>query len=520
VIGRTRLYGFDLLRSYALILVVGYHLYPGALPGGFVAVDIFFLLSGFLVTRSILTNDSEGKGYSLSGFVSKRFFRLFPAMAVCVVICTGIAFFVSRDFNANIETQVFGSFAFFDNWAEIIAGASYENNLFPHLFTNMWSLGVEFEWYIVWGIVIFILAKVSNNRRLPLGMLYIFAGIFAIVSGVLMISGASHVELNRLYFGTDTHSASLFLGAALCCGLSISQRKKERKLRNFEQIETDTKPTNAGNIFVCRVLQIAVLVTVLYIALKVQWNSNFAFTVGIPLTAVLACILVYVMLNNQTVFKVDDNRFFVWLASRSYCIYLYHWPFSALLSNSKLPLKLQPILVIILAVAISELTYRFVEMPFSSHSQREKVYGKGRRLALTPLILVLLISGGYAAANIATAPHVTSIEMDFRDNTDIMNRDLMSALDTDLQSLIKKPMGGVYEIDSVADVIRLHKYMGDMIVAKKKQEAAEKKAQEVAAAIEANLLDKLQKPTEVGSDSANVPQLTDDDDINWRDYVY
>jgi hypothetical protein len=274
------------------------------------------------------------------------------------------------------------------------------------------------------------------------------------------------------------------------------------------------------NAFACRVIQIAVLAIILLIALKVQWNSTFAFKVGIPVTAVLACILVHVMLKRQAVFKVDDNKFFVWLASRSYCIYLYHWPFSALLSNTGLPLKLQPILVIIFAVAMSELTYRFVEMPFSSHSQREKMYGKGHRLTLAPLILIVLLSGGYAVANIATAPHVSSIEMDFRDNTDIMNRDLMSALDTDLQSLIKKPMGGVYEIESVADVIRLHKYMGDVIIAKQKQEEAEKKAQAAAAGVAPDILDTLQKPTEVGGDSTDVPQLTDDNDINWRDYVY
>jgi peptidoglycan/LPS O-acetylase OafA/YrhL len=518
MIGHTRIHGFELLRSYALILVVGYHLYPGVLPGGFVAVDIFFLLSGMLVTRSILTANHEGKGFRFSDFISKRFFRLFPAMAICVLISTGLAFFVSRDFNANIDTQVFGSLAFFDNWAEVIAGASYENNLFPHLFTNMWSLGVEFQWYIVWGILIWLVHILSKSRRLPAGFLYVIATLFALISAGIMIFGASHIELNRLYFGTDSHSASLFLGAALCLGLTNNQRLRER--REAKAATEGEALGSARTKLICRVFQIVILAIILFMAFKVEWSSIIAFKLAIPLTAALACVLVYIMLKNQTVFAPDDNKFFAWLASRSYCIYLYHWPFSALLSQTSTPLKWQPIIVIALSIAISELTYRFIETPFSSRSSRQKMYGREHRAYAIPLVILVLIAGGFSVANVATAPYVTGIEMDFRDNTDIMNRETMSALDGDLKSVVKKPFAGLAKIDSLSDIVKLREYLVRVIEAKKKQDEAEIKAEEEIEGIKTDPNSELQKPTEVKVDENDVPQLKDDGSIDWRKYVY
>src|SRR5690554_5139500 len=206
-----RFAGLDGLRAIAVLTVILYHLAPNAMPGGFLGVDIFFVISGFLITSLLLAEHTHSGRIRLTHFWRRRARRLLPALALLVLVCCTAAWVIGGDVLVGLGRQLLGAATFSTNWLSIAAGHSYFDESTPELFRNLWSLAVEEQFYLVWPALLLLLLLVPA-RRLRIAILLVLAVVSAI--GMALTADPAG-DATRAYFGTDTHSFGLALGAAL-----------------------------------------------------------------------------------------------------------------------------------------------------------------------------------------------------------------------------------------------------------------------------------------------------------------
>ncbi|MEO7449103.1 MAG: acyltransferase, partial [Humibacillus sp.] len=202
--------GLDGLRALAILSVLVYHLDAAWLPGGFLGVDVFFVVSGFLITTLLVREHHRTGRVSLSSFWLRRARRLLPALAVCVLTSVLIARVVNTDLLVQVGRQMLGALTFSTNWIEITAGSSYFDQTAPQLFMNFWSLAVEEQFYLVWPLVT--IGLLTLAPRLRVGAAVALGGGSALLMAALYVPDA---DATRVYYGTDTHLVGLMAGAAL-----------------------------------------------------------------------------------------------------------------------------------------------------------------------------------------------------------------------------------------------------------------------------------------------------------------
>ena len=184
VSGGGRIEGLDGLRAFAVLFVLVFHLWPTTLPGGFLGVDVFFVISGYLITTLLLREKKKTGRITLSAFWIRRARRLLPALVLVVVSAVAAAWLVNEDLLVNIRRQVFGALTFSTNWVEIIAGTDYFADSARALFVTFWSLAVEEQFYLFWPILLLGLIKLTTSR----GLRFTIALIAAAASVALMAS--------------------------------------------------------------------------------------------------------------------------------------------------------------------------------------------------------------------------------------------------------------------------------------------------------------------------------------------
>ena len=162
---RGRIGGLDGLRAVAVALVLVYHLLPGLLPGGMVGVDAFFVISGFLITSLLLVERRTTGRIDAGRFWIRRLRRIVPALLVAVAATVSAAACLGGDVLLAVRRQVLGSVLLVYNWVEIVAGSSYFDRTQPLLLTNVWSLAVEEQFYLVWPLVVIALLARGVSRR-------------------------------------------------------------------------------------------------------------------------------------------------------------------------------------------------------------------------------------------------------------------------------------------------------------------------------------------------------------------
>ena len=169
---RGRIGGLDGLRAIAVAVVLVYHLMPGLLPGGMVGVDAFFVISGFLITSLLLVERRTTGRIDVRRFWIRRLRRIVPALLVAVAATVAAAACLGGDVLLAVRRQVLGSVLLVYNWVEIAAGSSYFDQTQPLLLTNVWSLAVEEQFYLVWPLVVIaLLARGVSRRRVRAGAL-------------------------------------------------------------------------------------------------------------------------------------------------------------------------------------------------------------------------------------------------------------------------------------------------------------------------------------------------------------
>ena len=344
----------DGLRAVAVIAVMFYHLGFSWIPGGFLGVDLFFVISGYVITRLLLDSIAQSGGLDLRGFYIARARRLLPALIFMLVSATIAIGIWAPDTIKRLLTDTPFSLTGTMNWWLVAHHQDYFESIGrPPLLQHTWSLAVEAQFYLVWPLILYFILKQFGKKHIPLASLAIAAasGItLLIVSLSLDASNASKVS--HVYFGTDTHSIGLFLGAALAVSW-IPQ--------NF----TKTVSKKAQD-FIDGVGFIG-FIGILAAFLFIDETQPTLYKIAFPLAGVCGAAIVMSVVHPASRFApVLQNPVFLWIGERSYAIYLWHWVIfqvtrpSVDLAGKEWALYALRILIVL---ALSDISLRYVELP-------------------------------------------------------------------------------------------------------------------------------------------------------------
>lgn len=346
---RPHVRGLTGLRALAVLGVLGFHLAPAAVPGGFIGVDLFFVVSGFIVTRLLLQELARTGRIGMGAFWARRARRILPALVTMIAVIVPLAFVVDSDLLTGIRRQLIGALTFSFNWLSIAAEGDYFADEQPDIFMNLWSLAVEEQFYVLSPLlVVLALAGFGMRRRALVAAALALAAASAVAMGVL--SGDPFGSPTRAYFGTDTHAFGLLIGAALAAALGPDDiavpSRRSRVLR-----------TVVGGA------ALGVLIT---IAVTMSSAGGFPARGGLLLASIAAAGLVWSAATVPVLGRCLDMRPLRWIGERSYALYLWHWPLLLILRATPL-VDVPPLLVIatvVLSVAAASASYVFVERPF------------------------------------------------------------------------------------------------------------------------------------------------------------
>jgi peptidoglycan/LPS O-acetylase OafA/YrhL len=352
-----RVRGLDGLRAVAVVAVLLYHADLHSVPGGFLGVDIFFVLSGYLITCLLLREWDAAGTLGFARFYLARARRLLPGLIALLVGTAAAVLIFAPDAVSNLRRSLFPSAFYFSNWSAIYSHTSYfEQTGRPPLLLHLWSLAVEEQYYLVWPVVVLLLLRRYRGdagRRVIRKLAIWGALLSAAWMAYLSIRHSFPVpnDPSRAYYGSDTHASGLLLGSALACAWQMGSLPR---LVRFERTIFDLTGLAAlgGLIWACHVT---------------SEFSPYLYRGGFLLFSFMAVIVIGVIAHPDcrlgAALSVQPFR---WIGERSYGIYLWHWPIFQL-TRPELDIGLTgtPNLLLRLAITgvVAELSWRFIEMP-------------------------------------------------------------------------------------------------------------------------------------------------------------
>ncbi|GAA0059065.1 putative acyltransferase [Streptococcus canis] len=346
-----RIKWFSFVRVTGLLLVLLYHFFKNTFPGGFIGVDIFFTFSGYLITALLIDEYTKKETIDIIGFLRRRFYRIVPPLVLMVLLTIPFTFLVKSDFIANLGSQIAAVLGFTTNIYEILTGSSYETQFIPHLFVHTWSLAIEVHFYLLWGLLVWLLAKRKDSHKKLRGLLFLMSsGIFAVSFLSMFIRAFVTSNVSLIYFSSLSHSFPFFLGAMFATMTGI----KETTVRFQKNVRLWPRE---------RVIAVMVGVFALLFLLTITLNFNHTVTYlfGFVLASLFASVMIYAarVLHEQTP-DWQEPKVVTYLADISYGIYLFHWPFyiifTQLMSN-----VLAVILTTFFSVLFATVSYYIVE---------------------------------------------------------------------------------------------------------------------------------------------------------------
>ena len=344
----------DGLRAIAVIAVLLYHLGISWIPGGFLGVDLFFVISGYVITRLILDSIDRSSALDLRAFYFNRLRRLVPALVFMVTLTTmfiGVwAPETVRRFLKDLPYVFSGSM----NWSLVSRQQDYFESIGrPPLLQHTWSLGVEAQFYLIWPLVLLFILKYFGKKNIPIVSL-----IAAGASGValflysLKIDSESQGSVSHVYFGTDTHSLGLFLGSALAVSW-IPQ--------NLSKVISKRAQDFVDGVGVVGFL--GLLTTFLFI----NETDPTLYKLAFPLAGIFGCATLMSVVHPASRFApILSYKPFLWIGERSYGIYLWHWVIFQV-TRPSIDIAGKPwalyTLRILIVFALADISLRWVEIP-------------------------------------------------------------------------------------------------------------------------------------------------------------
>lgn len=344
----------DGLRAVAVIAVILYHLGLNWIPGGFLGVDLFFVISGYVITRLLLDSIQRSGGLDLRGFYSARIRRLLPPLVFMIIVTTVVVGFWAPDtmrrFLGDTPFALFGGM----NWWLIFRETDYFEAIGrPPLLQHTWSLGVEAQFYLIWPLILLLVLRFFGKSKIP-GAALLIAAISGITLFIvsLQVDAANTAQISHVYFGTDTHSIGLFLGSALAVSWVPQNLHEEvsKKAQDF---------IDALGAFGF----LGLIATFLFI----DQSEPTLYKIAFPLVGVLGCAILTSIVHPASRFApILSSKPFIWIGERSYAIYLWHWViFQVTRPNFDLEGSTWAVVAlrILIVFALADISLRFVELP-------------------------------------------------------------------------------------------------------------------------------------------------------------
>jgi peptidoglycan/LPS O-acetylase OafA/YrhL len=344
----------DGLRALAVIAVMFYHLGFSWIPGGFLGVDLFFVISGYVITRLLLDSIEQSGGLDLRGFYLARARRLLPALLFTVITTTIAIGIWAPDTIKRFVTDMPFALTGTMNWWLVAREQDYFESIGrPPLLQHTWSLAVEAQFYLVWPLILYFILKKLGKNRIPFAALLIAAasGITLLIVS-LSLDASNSSDVSHIYFGTDTHSIGLFLGAALAVSW-IPQ--------NFTTTLTKQAQNFIDGVGVFGF--IGILATFLFI----NESDPTLYKIAFPLAAIFGAAIIMSVVHPASRFApILENPVLLWIGQRSYAIYLWHWiifqvtrPTVDLAGQTWALYSLR----ILIVFALADISLRYVEIP-------------------------------------------------------------------------------------------------------------------------------------------------------------
>ena len=388
-----RIVALDGLRALAIAGVVLYHLRPSRLTGGFLGVTLFFTLSGYLATKSIMRATARD-GFSYPRYIGRRITRMMPPILVTIALTAIATYIAAPSLLPKVQQDALPSALFLSNWVYIFRNVSYFAAAgLPSPLTHLWFCGVTMQFYLVWPVILMVLCSKTRSRNTAIGVTVAFA-LVSTAAMVLMFNPAA--DTSRVYYGTDARAAELLCGALAAIAAP--------RLREMLSGDIHTPGTNKG-ISKVNAISIVWLVAVVAGALMLTGENPWLYRGGFLLLALLTSLLIICVQNTDCVVRrLLSVKPLVWLGQRSFSVYLAHYPLLLLMNPATRTTRIawwEQALQLVLILAVAEVFYRLVERPWSRKPAQQDSTAKKR--ILSPA-MVLPALGAACVAALAFAP--------------------------------------------------------------------------------------------------------------------
>lgn len=449
---------FSLVRITGLFLVLLYHFFINTFKGGFIGVDVFFTFSGFLITALLIDEYYGHQTIAAKGFFKRRFYRIVPPVFLMLIIIIPLAYLVRDDYRAGLPAQIAAVIGFVSNFFEQFTGASYENLTTPHLFVHTWSLAIEMQFYLIWGLGIWWISKISNSRAAFRQYIFLISsGLFLISFLTMFISSFFATSFSQIYYSSIAHCFPFFIGATLASLTGV--RFPGRILKILSQ--------KLGIREILGLFASGLLLLVL-LTVTLSFESIWTYIIGFIIASLAAATMILAarLLHDKTS-HIKEPASLVFIANTSYCIYLFHWPLYTIF-HEKMGQVPAVLLTLVLSFLLASLSYYIIEPLIAG----KPVIIQKRRLK-TKLVTKWLLNMGSVLAVISlisllNAPVIGALSKDLLTGSFIQADKKMDttrlSVNTDKTNKVKE--GALIIGDSVTEgaMVKLQELLPDTVV--------------------------------------------------------
>ncbi|MCE4956533.1 acyltransferase family protein [Macrococcoides caseolyticum] len=371
--------GLDGMRAIAVIAIIIFHLNPKWLPGGFLGVDTFFIISGYLITTLLIKEYETNGSINLLHFWYKRIKRLLPPVLFMMFIVIQYIIFFDRELLYQVKKDMFAALVYVSNWWYIFDGLDYFQSLEPRPLKHLWSLAIEEQFYLLFPFVLLLLFKYLKKKSNIL-LLFFFISIVSMAIMWMMFDPAK--SISRIYFGTDTRLQTLLLGAMLALiwpAYKLKNNPPQWMVWSIDIIGL------AGCIFLIRSFFVF------------TEHSASVFQGGLYFLGLFTLFFIMAIVHPDTILsKVLSIPVLTWIGRYSYSLYLWHYPIIVLMQShfiqGQIPWYVH-LLSLILTVIMAIISYQLIEQPFRRRGLKAFIDVKtAKQFATILMSLYLLLS--------------------------------------------------------------------------------------------------------------------------------